>query len=114
MIKLMPIVEQLHQEQLDEAGVKDIALGAAIAASSIFGGAKAQSKIPMDKPAITVSDTRTGTDVDGINGFFTSQFEFPGAFLKDLNSGKVSNLGISGNDVLQKVNESGITVKQMA
>ena len=49
MIKLMPIVEQIQQEQLEEAGVKDIALGAAMAASSLFGGAKAQSKIPTDK-----------------------------------------------------------------
>jgi hypothetical protein len=114
MIKLMPLVEQIQQDQLKEVGVKDIALGAAMAASSIFGGAKAQSKIPTDKPAITVSDTRTGTDVDGINGFFTSQFEFPTAFLKDLNSGKVTNLGLEGNNALQKVNESGITIKQMA
>ena len=83
-------------------------------ASSIFGGAKAQSKIPTDKPAITVSDTRTGTDVDGINGLFTSRFEFPTAFLKDLNSGNIKNLGYEGNDALQKVNESGISVKQMA
>ena len=59
MIKLMSIVEQLHQEQLDEAGVKDIALGAAIAASSIFGGAKAQSKIPTQQPTITQSVTQT-------------------------------------------------------
>ena len=110
----MPIVEQLHQEQLNEAGVKDIALGAAMVASSIFGGAKAQSKIPTDKPAITVSDTRTGTDVDGINGLFTSRFEFPTSFLKDLNSGNIKNLGYEGNDALQKVNESGISVKQMA
>jgi hypothetical protein len=110
----MSIVEQLHQEQLDEAGVKDIALGAAMAASSIFGGAKAQSKIPTDKPAITVSDTRTGTDVDGINGSFTSQFIFPGAFLKDLNSGKITNLGLEGNNALSKVNESGVSVQQMA
>jgi len=59
MIKLMPIVEQLQQEQLNELGVKDIALGAAMAASSIFGGAKAQSKIPTDKPAITATSTQS-------------------------------------------------------
>ena len=59
MIKLMPIVEQIHQEQLEEAGVKDIALGAAMAASSIFGGAKAQSKIPTDQPAITATSTQS-------------------------------------------------------
>ena len=114
MIKLMPIVEQLHQEQLDEAGVKDIALGAAMAASSIFGGAKAQSKIPTDKPAITISDTRTGTDVDGINGYFTSQFRFPLAFLKNLNTGVIQDLGFEGNNALQKINEVGVSVKQMA
>ena len=55
----MPLVEQIHQEQLEEAGFKDIALGAAMAASSIFGGAKAQSKIPTQPPAITQSVTQT-------------------------------------------------------
>jgi len=56
MIKLMPIVEQIQQEhQLDELSAKKAATVAAIAASSIFGGAKAQSKIPTDKPAITQS-----------------------------------------------------------
>lgn len=114
MIKLMPIVEQLQQEQLDEAGVKDIALGAAMAASSIFGGAKAQSKIPMDKPAITVSDTATGTQVDGKNGKFTSQFLFPSSFLKDLNTGKIQNLGVGGNDILQQINKTKVSVQQMA
>ena len=59
MIKLMPIIEQIQQEQLEEAGVKDIALGAAMAASSIFGGAKAQSKIPTDTSTITQSITKT-------------------------------------------------------
>jgi hypothetical protein len=59
MIKLMPIVEQIQQDQLEEAGVKDIALGAAMAASSIFGGAKAQSKIPTDQPTITATSTQS-------------------------------------------------------
>ena len=36
---------------------------------------------------MTAKSERTGTDVDGINGLFTSRFEFPTAFLKDLNSG---------------------------
>ena len=59
MIKLMPIVEQIQQDQLEKAGVKDIALGAAMAASSIFGGAKAQSKIPTDQPTITATSTQS-------------------------------------------------------
>ena len=109
----MPIVEQLQQEQLDELGVKDIALGAAMTAASIFGGANAQSKIPTDKPSVTVSSTRTGTQVDGINGSFTSQFRFPKAFLKDLNTGKIQNLGFEGNEALSKINASGITITQM-
>jgi hypothetical protein len=62
----------------------------------------------------TSKSERTGTDIDGINGLFTSQFEFPTAFLKDLNSGKITNLGFEGNKALQKINESGISVKQMA
>ena len=63
MIKLMPIVEQIQQDQLEEAGVKDIALGTAMAASSMFGGgAKAQAKLPTDKPAITQQASTTKTN----------------------------------------------------
>lgn len=178
MIKLVDLLNE--DNQIEEAGVKDIALGAAMAASSIFGGAKAQSKIPTDKPAITqqanigninpkfwINDTNDiksiqkvikayrlysianwkkgkedikmsgqemdpnkpedvsrvgknymlwclGTSEDGKNGKFTSQFEFPGAFLKDLNSGKVSDLGLEGNDILSLVNSSQLSVMQMA
>ena len=183
MIKLMPIVEQLHQEQLDEAGVKDIALGATMAASSIFGGAKAQSKIPTDKPAITqaqsthktnpnfwvkatndsvnsdikkvqtaikafraytigqwkkgkvvIMDTwydeltpaeaaniesryitdATHTDEDGKNGKFTSKFIFPKAFLIDLNTNKIADLGIDGNKAMSLIAQSQLSVKDMA
>jgi hypothetical protein len=57
---------------------------------------------------------RIGTDLDGINGFYTSQFTFPKAFLINLNTGNVKNLGLKGNTVLEKVNEAGITVQQMA
>lgn len=178
----MPLVEQIQQEQLDEAGFKDIALGAAMAASSLFGGdAKAQSKIPTDKPAITAAaTTKTNpnfwadvndtsdiqqvqtvmkayrkyslaqwkknkilindmdklyreltpqeridaekrymgvtqkTDPDGLNGEYTSRFIFPLAFLKDLNSGEVKNLGLEGNEILQLVSQSGLTTQQMA
>ena len=73
MIKLMPIVEQLQQEQLEEAGFKDIALGAAMAASSIFGGAKAQSKIPTDKPAITATSTQSTISSQEKNAWNTFQ-----------------------------------------
>jgi len=59
MIKLMPIVEQIHQEQLEEAGFKDVALGALATIGSMVGGAKAQSKIPTDKPAITTTSTQS-------------------------------------------------------
>jgi len=178
MIKLMPLVEQIQQEQLDEVGVKDIALGAAMAASSIFGsGAKAQSKVPTPMTQ-TVSTTKTNpnfwvkdtndiksiqtvikayrkytlvqwknnaaiindmdksyneltpeeriaaekkymsvqqkTDADGLNGEYTSRFQFPIAFLKDLNTGNIKNLGLEGNEVIQMVDQSGLTVQQMA
>lgn len=59
MIKLIDLVEEIQQDRLEEKGVKDIALGAAMAASSMFGGAKAQSKIPTDQPAITKSVSQT-------------------------------------------------------
>ena len=137
MIKLVDLLKEIQEErqsiaeieellgrslteaELEELNLKraarNLGAGLAFTAATLGGGAKAQSKIPTDKPVITVSDTRTGTDVDGINGYFTSQFEFPTAFLKDLNSGKVTNLNLQGNDALQKVNDKKIiTIKQMA
>jgi len=81
MIKLMPIVEQLQQEQLDEAGVKDIALGAAMTAASIFGGSKAQAQnTPLQqlaKQPTTQTTKRVGSSVDGIVGEYTSKYLFP-------------------------------------
>jgi len=68
----------------------------------------------MDKPSITVSDTATGTQVDGKNGKFTSQFAFPKAFLINLNTGKIKNLGLDGNNVLQQINQAKVSVNQMA
>jgi hypothetical protein len=53
------------------------------------------------------------TQEDGKNGQFTSKFVFPRAFLNDLNTGNISNLGIEGNNALQIVNKVGITVDQM-
>jgi cell division protein ZapA (FtsZ GTPase activity inhibitor) len=116
----------LQDKTLDE-GIKDslkkLGLTAAVIAALMASPqlSQAQKSIVSDlKSQITMVDTtrtgdiRTGTDVDGINGFFTSQFQFPTAFLKDLNSGKVTNLGYEGNEALQKVNESGISVQQMA
>jgi len=58
MIKLIPIVEQIQQEQLEE-GWKENILAAAIAASSIFGNAKGQTKIDT-KPGIEQSVTKQG------------------------------------------------------
>ena len=53
------------------------------------------------------------TEQDGKNGQFTSQFRFPGAFLKDLNSGEVLNLGIEGNKLMGQAAGNLITVDQM-
>lgn len=111
----------LQDETLDE-GIKDslkkLGLSAAVIAALMASPqlSTAQKSTVGDlKAQTTMTDTtRTGTDVDGINGFFTSQFVFPGAFLRDLNSGKVSDLGLIGNDALKKVNESGLSVQQMA
>jgi hypothetical protein len=118
----------LQDETLDE-GIKDslkkLGLSAAVimalmaspqlslAQKAIVNDLKAQTTQTISSPS-SVSDTRTGTDVDGINGLFTSQFEFPTSFLKNLNSGKIKNLGYEGNEALQKVNEAGISVQQMA
>ena len=53
------------------------------------------------------------TEEDGKNGQFTSKFIFPGAFLKDLSTGNIENLGLEGNKSLEIVNKVGITVDQM-
>lgn len=110
----------LQDETLDE-GIKDslkkLGLSAAVIAALMASpqlSAAQKSAVSDLKAQTTMTTTRTGTDVDGINGSFTSQFIFPGAFLKDLNSGKISDLGLSGNDALSKVNESGLSVQQMA
>jgi hypothetical protein len=107
----------LTEAELEELNLKraarNLGAGLAFTAATLGGGAKAQSKIPTDKPAITVSDTRTGTDVDGINGYFTSQFEFPTAFMHDINSNKILDLGIQGNEVTKIINSTGLSVKQM-
>jgi len=56
----------------------------------------------------------TRTDEDGKNGEFTSNFIFPLAFLKDLNTGAIENLGLEGNEALQLVKKSGLTGQQIA
>jgi hypothetical protein len=53
------------------------------------------------------------TEEDGKNGQFTSKFIFPGAFLEDLNTGNIANLGLEGNKALEIVNKVGISVDQM-
>jgi len=178
MIKLVDLLNE--KQNIEELGAKDIALGAAMAASSMFGGAKAQSKIPTDKPAITqqvtkgktnpnfwVKDTNDiksiqkaikdyrafsiarwkkgkqvihmsgqemnpgkpedvdrveknymlwclGTSEDGKNGKYTSQFEFPGAFLEDKDTKEREDLGLKGNKQMTSTSSSsGITVQQM-
>ena len=108
----------LQKDTIDE-GLKDslkkIGLTAAVvlALLSTPGISQAQKDQLKDIAPTEMTSTRVGTQVDGLNGMFTSQFLFPTAFLKDLNSGKVQNLGYEGNQALQKINESGITVKQM-
>lgn len=111
----------LQDETLDE-GIKDslkkLGLSAAVIAALMASPqlSQAQKDVVGDLKAQTTmtTTTRTGTDVDGINGLYTSQFSFPKAFLKNLNTGKVSDLGLDGNKALQKVNESGLTIQQMA
>ena len=113
----------LQDETLDE-GIKDslkkLGLSAAVITALMASpqlSAAQKSAVSDLKSQITMtakSDTSTGTDVDGINGYFTSQFRFPKAFLKNLNTGKIKDLGYKGNEALQKINKSGITVTQMA
>jgi hypothetical protein len=77
MIKLTDILKEIEQDHIDEIGVKDIALGAMMAASTL-GAAKSQ---PILKQPTTITQTvkdsiRTTTPVDGIIGSITSQFKF--------------------------------------
>jgi hypothetical protein len=110
----------LQDETLDE-GIKDslkkLGLSAAVITALMASPqlTKAQKDVVgnLKGQTTTTTTTRTGTDVDGINGFFTSQFQFPGSFLNDLTSGKITNLGLEGNNALQKVNESGLSIQQM-
>ena len=114
----------LQDETLDE-GLKDslkkLGLSAAVilalAATPLKGTAQkaAVNDLKAQTTAMTAkSDTSTGTELDGKNGYWTSQFKFPTAFLRNLNTGKVSALGLKGNWALQEINKSGLTVKQMA
>jgi hypothetical protein len=41
------------------------------------------------------------TDIDGLNGQYTSTFVFPDAFLRDLDAGTTTNLGMKGNEALK-------------
>jgi hypothetical protein len=99
MIRLIDILKEVQQDQQVDEGWKDVALRTAMTAASVFGGAKAQSKVPTDKPAITT--TKQGTSVDGIIGQFTSQFKFPKAF--DTTGGVITDLGFEGNTALRKL-----------
>lgn len=98
MIKLIDLLKEVEAQQVEEDWKSKLA-GGMMAAASVFGSgdtAKAQSKAPVD----TVQQARQGTSVDGIVGQYTSQFKFPPAFLQDLNSGTVKNLGVDGNQAL--------------
>jgi len=111
------ITESEYNEQLEELNLKNLATGAAMTAATMFGGgnASAQSKLSnQEKPAITQQATkqtstnksttaRIGTQVDGIIGSFTSQFQFPGAVLHNLDSKTTTNLGVEGNKAMQEM-----------
>ena len=115
MIKLLDLIKESQQEkQLDELGAKDIAIGAAMTAASMFGGNKAQSQNINTQHTTTtqqVKTTRKGTDIDGINGLYTSQFKFPEAFIRSQD--KIRNLGVSGNTILQKLNSVNLDSSKM-
>lgn len=112
----------LQDETLDE-GIKDslkkLGLSAAVIAALMASPqlSSAQKSIVQDlkgQTTMTAKSERTGTDVDGINGYYTSQFQFPTAFMHDLNSNKILDLGIQGNEVTKIINSTGLSVKQMA
>ena len=79
MIKLTTLLKEIEQDRIEELGVKDIALGAMMAASTL-GGAKAGTKAPTKAPTsitqTTQDTTKTITPVDGVVGSVTSEFKF--------------------------------------
>lgn len=77
----------------------------------VYSNLTPQEQIAAENRFMSIQEK---TDVDGLNGEYTSKFQFPIAFLKDLNRGTIENLGLEGNKVLQMVNQSGLTTQQMA
>lgn len=78
MIKLVDLLKEIEQDKLDELGMKDIAVGAMMAASTLSG---AKAGTPNPKPTtqqiqVTKDSSRTITPIDGIIGSITSQFKF--------------------------------------
>lgn len=125
--EILASLENLEEGALDESKISDAtaklkklglsaALFAILAATPNLSAAQ-EKVVDAAKPVAAAQVTnapRTGTQVDGINGQFTSQFKFPKAFLVDFNTGKLADLGVEGNNALQQINKSGLTVKQMA
>jgi hypothetical protein len=56
------------------------------------------------------------TDVDGLNGQYTSGFIFPHQFLRDLDAGTIVSVGVKGNEELNKLLQtakSTVTIDQL-
>lgn len=124
MIKLSDLLKEVEEAQVEEGRFGNIVTGLGMTAASVLGGgAKAQTKAPVDsKPATTQTvaskptamnpndpaDVKNvdsnymkwslGTSDDGILGQYTSQFKFPHARLKVDN--KIINLGLKDNTTL--------------
>jgi hypothetical protein len=120
--KYQQALDLLQNDTLDE-GIKDslkklgltaAVIAALLASPNISQAQKSQLKDITPTEMTSKSDTATGTQVDGKNGKFTSQFAFPKAFLINLNTGKIKNLGLDGNDILQQINKAKVSVQQMA
>jgi hypothetical protein len=102
MIKLAKLLNE--EQNIDELGVKDIALGAAMAASSMFGGAKAQSKIPTDKPSITQTATTDLSNWKATRYVSDKKMEDWNKFVDWLSKTKVEDLA---NDIQTERQGSG-------
>jgi len=107
-------LEEGVMDKLKKLGLSAAVIAALLASPQLSQAQKSTVGDLKAQTTMTTSTERTGTDVDGINGLYTSQFKFPTAFLRDLNSNKIINLGIQGNNVLKIINNTGISVKQMA
>lgn len=98
MIKLIDILKEIEQEQqVEEGKVGSIVTGLGLAAATMLGGAKAQTKAPADnaKPAVT----RQATSLKGSPDVMKVQTALQNVRNVMIDQWKKGNMGIKVGDV---------------